>query len=77
VESATFGAWVLNLGNRQSGRSRNPNVYDLPFDQNEIWKHWKGLSNARYIGPNLYGDGTASSRIMEILKDNFNALHEL
>ncbi len=77
VESATFGAWVLNLGNRQGGRSRNPNVYDLSFDQNEIWEHWKGLSNERYKGVNLYGDGTASSRIMEILKDNLNALHEL
>lgn len=77
VESATMGAWVLNLGDRQQGRSRNPNVQDVPFEHSEIFKHWRGISKERYQGENLYGDGSTSNQIMDILKDNFDALHGL
>lgn len=77
VESATMGAWVLNLGDRQKGRSRNANVQDVSFEHTEIFKHWKGISKERYQGKNLYGDGSTSNQILDILKDNFNALHGL
>ena len=74
VESATMGAWVLNLGDRQKGRSRNLNVTDVEFDQEALWKQWLDLPNDRYIGPNLYGDGDSSQKIMDILKVNFDEL---
>ncbi len=74
VESATMGAWVLNLGDRQKGRSRNLNVKDVEFDQEAIWEHWITLPGDRYTGPNLYGDGASSQKIMDILKVNFDEL---
>jgi GDP/UDP-N,N'-diacetylbacillosamine 2-epimerase (hydrolysing) len=74
VESATMGAWVLNLGDRQKGRSRNLNVTDVEFDQEAMWKYWIALPNDRYTGPNLYGDGASSQKIMDILKVNFDEL---
>ncbi len=77
VESATLGAWVLNVGDRQKGRSRNPNVNDMKFDESEIWRHWKEISSDRYQGGNLYGDGLTSKKIMDLLSQNFISLHEL
>lgn len=74
VESATMGAWVLNLGDRQKGRSRNLNVTDVEFDQEALWEHWIALPGDRFKGPNLYGDGASSQKIMDILKVNFDEL---
>jgi len=36
IEAASFGLPVVNIGNRQAGRDRGPNVIDAPHTRNEI-----------------------------------------
>jgi UDP-hydrolysing UDP-N-acetyl-D-glucosamine 2-epimerase len=75
LEAATFGVPVINLGDRQKGRERNPNVIDVPWEagpggiQTAI-KKATSPSYQRLIAKrkNLYGDGHASERILKTLE---------
>ena len=68
IEAASLGTPVLNIGNRQQGRERNPNVVDVAPVTNEILA---AISKQRQIKgqhwSNLYGDGKASERIVKHL----------
>ena len=53
IEAASFGKYVVNVGDRQKGRLRNENVIDVPFDIVEILvainsiterNHYRGLN---------------------------------
>ncbi|HVX86275.1 MAG TPA: UDP-N-acetylglucosamine 2-epimerase [Phycisphaerae bacterium] len=83
IEAASFALPVINLGDRQKGRERNPNILDVP------WSRTAGVSPAS-LRPiqsairfaltnkpfrkkiaqrkNLYGDGHAASRLLKILE---------
>lgn len=67
-ESSYLGVPVVNIGNRQIGRDRGRNVFDVAYDQKlivEAVQHH--LSNGRYPCSTLYGDGHAGRRIADIL----------
>lgn len=73
VEACSFGLPVINIGNRQQGRVRGPNVIDVECDQDRIVvgidkaldqtfrQSLEGVSNP-------YGDGAASDIIVERLR---------
>ncbi len=73
VEACSFGLPVVNIGNRQQGRVRGPNVIDVECDQDRIAagidkaldqtfrQSLQGVSNP-------YGDGAASDIIVERLR---------
>lgn len=67
-EGSYLGLPVVNIGSRQSGRDRGPNVIDVGYDAAEIQvavkKH---LSNGRYPMSDLYGDGKAGDRVADLL----------
>lgn len=73
IEACSFGLPVVNIGNRQDGRVRGPNVVDVNADRDSIVA---GMSRA--LDPafkqslegvsNPYGDGTASNIIVERLR---------
>ena len=67
-EASYLGVPVVNIGNRQVGRERGPNVLDVGYDRvgiaEAVRRH---LSNGRYPASNLYGDGGAGVRITELL----------
>jgi UDP-hydrolysing UDP-N-acetyl-D-glucosamine 2-epimerase len=68
VEAASFGLPVVNVGDRQAGRTRSANVVDVDGDRVAIGAAiWKATSQEfrSSLGNlvNLYGDGTASSKI--------------
>ena len=67
-EASYLGVPVVNIGNRQVGRLRGPNVIDVPGGQ-EATKVAieRQLSNGRYPATNIYGDGAAGKRIAEVL----------
>lgn len=71
VEAASFRLPVVNIGSRQEGRLRPPNVIDTGYDIKEIKAGIrKGLSpdfRKRLGAENPYGDGKAASRIVEAL----------
>lgn len=68
IEAATFGTPVLNLGCRQNLRERNANTLDVRLDKGEIIAALdRALSHGRFAPANVYGDGKAGPRIVDLL----------
>jgi GDP/UDP-N,N'-diacetylbacillosamine 2-epimerase (hydrolysing) len=69
IESVSLGVPVVNVGARQSGRERNPNVVDAPAERGAILKALERaladpeVRSAVLSRRNLYGDGRAAERI--------------
>jgi UDP-hydrolysing UDP-N-acetyl-D-glucosamine 2-epimerase len=67
-ECSYLGVPVVNIGTRQEGRERGPNVLDVPrYEEGEISA---ALAIARQMTPMksaLYGDGRAGERIAAVL----------
>ncbi|MDH6371048.1 UDP-N-acetylglucosamine 2-epimerase (non-hydrolyzing) [Paenibacillus sp. PastF-3] len=60
---------TVNCGNRQVGRQRPSSVFDVELDEKSIKN---GIEQAlQYAGPyeQIFGDGNASRKIVEILKE--------
>lgn len=67
-ECAYLGTPAVNIGTRQSGRERAPNVVDSGYGQEEIAAALQQqLENGRYPPSTLYGDGRAGFRIAETI----------
>jgi GDP/UDP-N,N'-diacetylbacillosamine 2-epimerase (hydrolysing) len=68
IEAASFGTPVVNVGTRQNLRERNANTIDVPAEPAAVAQ---GLDTAlragRYPLINIYGDGRAAGRIVDIL----------
>ncbi len=72
METASFGLPTVNIGIRQQGRERPRNVLDVGADAADIVR---AIGTARRGDfrdalrgmDNLYGDGTASEKIVEVL----------
>lgn len=66
-EGAFLGAPVVNIGTRQNGRERGPNVIDTPYEAEAI--HTAALRqvrHGRYPPSHVYGDGAAGRRIADL-----------
>jgi GDP/UDP-N,N'-diacetylbacillosamine 2-epimerase (hydrolysing) len=70
IEAASFGKFVLNLGDRQKGRARSQNVIDVAIIKNEILPQIRLISDNGYYysGGNIYYLGNSSQKIVNILK---------
>ena len=73
-ETASLGVPTVNIGTRQQGRERGPNVLDAGNDRGEIREAlnialyddaFKAVVGRRF---NPYGDGQAAARIVRVLK---------
>jgi UDP-hydrolysing UDP-N-acetyl-D-glucosamine 2-epimerase len=72
METPTLGLPTINVGTRQQGRERAPNILDVPAEREAILA---AVGRGREPGfreslggmSNPYGDGRASGRIVEIL----------
>lgn len=68
IEAASFGLPVVNIGDRQSGRERNPNVRDVEIETGAIVAAIRAqLAAGRYPIANLYGDGRTDARVADLL----------
>ena len=68
IEAATFGTPVVNLGTRQNLRQRNANVIDAPFEKHRVREAIsKARAQVRTPGTNVFGDGRAGQRILDVL----------
>lgn len=75
VEAAFFPKWVINVGNRQDGRIITPNIISVPVDMSAILGAVKNIEqHADVTFPSIYGDGEAASKIIEILKKEYEKL---
>lgn len=65
IEAASFGLPVVNIGERQGGRERSGNVVDVPWEAGAIVAAIGAAT--RFQGENVYGDGRAAGRIVEVV----------
>ncbi len=69
-ECSYLGVPAVNIGSREAGRERGPNVIDVDYDRKEITtaieKHLNGPRPERVT---LYGDGHAGERIADVLSN--------
>jgi len=69
IEAASFGKYVVNIGDRQKGRDRGDNIIDVPSDSNKIIKAVHSIKCLPQLNSNnIYGDGKTADRIIHILK---------
>jgi UDP-hydrolysing UDP-N-acetyl-D-glucosamine 2-epimerase len=67
-EGAFLGVPAVNIGTRQTGRDRGPNVLDVECERGAILAAIKHqLAHGRYAADHLYGDGQAGGRIADLL----------
>lgn len=73
IEAPSFGLPAVNIGYRQDGRTRAANIIDVTPDARAIEAGIRRALTPEFrkaaSGPNPYGDGTASEKILRILKD--------
>lgn len=73
LEAPAFGLPVVNIGDRQAGRTRGGNVVDVGRSREEILAGIDraldpAFRSAAQSAPNPYGDGHAAEKIAEALK---------
>ena len=67
-EGAFLGTPAVNIGSRQRGRERGPNVIDVPHDRDAIADAVRRqVAHGPYAPAHIYGDGTAGGRIADVL----------
>ncbi len=69
-EASFLGVPAVNIGNRQAGRDRGPNVIDTEYGSAAVLAAIQThLNNGHYASSKLYGDGQAGPRIADLLAD--------
>ncbi|CAI2716998.1 UDP-N-acetylglucosamine 2-epimerase [Nitrospina watsonii] len=69
IESASFGRPVVNIGTRQTGRERSGNVIDVTAGKDAILQGIRQALEADFRAvENVYGQGDAGEKIVELLK---------
>tara|TARA_X000000950_G_C13921180_1_gene663499 strand:+ start:17518 stop:18648 length:1131 start_codon:yes stop_codon:yes gene_type:complete len=68
IESASFNKFCINVGNRQLGRIKNKNVFDVDFDYKKLIQISDEIfKNDYYEGSNIYYKKSSSSLIIKHL----------
>jgi UDP-hydrolysing UDP-N-acetyl-D-glucosamine 2-epimerase len=69
-EASFLGVPSVNIGTRQAGRERGENVIDAMYNKEDIISAIRSqLSHGPYSPNFFYGDGCASKRIVDIIKN--------
>lgn len=73
IEAASFRLPVVNVGNRQQGRVRGPNVVDVGYEREAVLAGIRNVLDPGFRASltdlvNLYGDGHAAERIVAVFK---------
>lgn len=72
IEAASFGRYVVNVGDRQKGRLCGPNVIHAPFERMAMCAAaQKAIEGGTFSGPNIYFSGGASEVIIQALINHF------
>lgn len=69
-ECSFLGVPAVNIGTRELGRERGPNVIDVDYDRNQIMQAiTTHLNGGKIPCVTLYGDGRAGERIAQVLSE--------
>ena len=70
LEAASFGKYVVNVGDRQKGRLQSANVLNVSFDSPLICEAFSSLiTKGDYLGENVYRKNNVADSIIYILKE--------
>jgi GDP/UDP-N,N'-diacetylbacillosamine 2-epimerase (hydrolysing) len=70
IEAASFGKYVLNVGDRQKGRAQSANVVNTAFEASAIVEGYAQLSTLdNYTGENIYHKAGTVDLILNHLKN--------
>ncbi|MFV5694899.1 UDP-N-acetylglucosamine 2-epimerase [Flavobacterium sp. LB3P122] len=70
LEAASFGKYVVNVGDRQKGRVQSDNVFNCEFKETTIIAVvTKAISFERYNGKNVYFKEEVADNIIKIVKE--------
>lgn len=70
IEAASFGRFVVNVGERQKGRPQSTNVINVPFEKNDIVTEvFKTLNKGSFTGKNIYYIEGTTDMILNILRN--------
>lgn len=70
LEAASFGKYVVNVGNRQQGRLQSLNIINCEFKKEAIITATKNaISKGEYRGENVYSKEGAANAIISIIKN--------
>lgn len=70
LEAASFGKYVINVGDRQKGRAQSQNVINCPFEEQAIISAaYKAINLNHYSGENIYFREAAAENIIKIIKE--------
>jgi GDP/UDP-N,N'-diacetylbacillosamine 2-epimerase (hydrolysing) len=71
IEAASFKKYVINVGDRQKGRLKNDNVFDVSFSKNEIIKKYNYVKKlGEFSGKNIFYKKNTSQKILKTIKDH-------
>jgi GDP/UDP-N,N'-diacetylbacillosamine 2-epimerase (hydrolysing) len=74
VEAASFGKYVINIGDRQKGREAGANVIHVNSEANAIIDTANKIeSMLPFSDGNIYGNGDTTQKVLAILKDYYNS----
>jgi GDP/UDP-N,N'-diacetylbacillosamine 2-epimerase (hydrolysing) len=69
IEAASFGKYVVNVGERQQGRMQSDNIINTPFNhQNIVETVDKAIDNKTFTGKNKYYNQLAADLIIHHIK---------
>lgn len=69
LEAASFGKYVINVGNRQEGRLQSKNILNARFNKESILQSINEvLGLGDFKGENIYYQEGSSKKIIELLK---------
>lgn len=68
IECSALGIPAVNIGDRQNGRENAGNVFNCKADCDSICKAIQKALKWKRVKSDLYGDGKASKRIVEVLR---------
>ncbi len=69
IEAASFGKYVINLGDRQKGRAHSDNIFNTGFDEDQIQAAIQEIEKDDvFKGENIYYKEDSVDSVIEILK---------
>jgi GDP/UDP-N,N'-diacetylbacillosamine 2-epimerase (hydrolysing) len=69
LEAASFGKFVINVGDRQKGRTKSENIIDVRFDKDEIVNSLNRIIDQEYKGVNIYLKKNTAELIIKEIKE--------
>lgn len=71
IEAASFGKYVINIGDRQKGREASENVVNVSFNKDSIINAINKYFAVEFQGRNVYDHGGSTREILNFLKESY------